>query len=215
MKSFFETINDLIQTFFHVLDTHLAILSPDASALILGIIAVGLLGLLVVVALRLLPRDKHNDLSDKGRPAIDLDDIDGSVRLKKMVRELSQDNEEYRRKLRDYRSNPEHSTVEKLYFGVNGITNSGLLLCIGMLLWEFFNLRNRNGTIALSAVTDELGRLMSVLALTMVFSGVIVLIARPERGRSYERINRAFFISLVMAVAAIFVFSFMAKHSLP
>ena len=206
MSSFFQSINNLIQDFFRVLDTHLSTVSPDASAFILGLFGVGLLILLATIALRLIPGEKPSsyDLTE-------LDGIDGK-KLKGMVRELSEENDNYRRKLKDYRSNPDHSTLEKLYFSVNGITNSGLLLSISLLLWEFFNLRNRNGVIQISLVTEELGRLMSVLALTMVFSAIVVFIARPEKGRSYERINKAFFVSLVFTVAAMIVFAFMAKH---
>jgi hypothetical protein len=212
MSQVFQSINDLIQAFFHVVDAHLSTVSPDASAFILGLFGVGLLVLLAIIALRLIPGEKPPIHEASKRSLTELDDIDGNAKLKKMVRELTEENDDYRRKLKDYRLNPDHSTVEKLYFSVNGITNSGLLLSIGLLLWEFFNLRNRNGVIPISSVTDELGRLMSVLALTMMFSAVVVFIARPEKGRSYERINKAFFISLVFAVAAIIVFAFMAKH---
>jgi len=211
MAAFFQSINDFIQAFFRVLDAHLSTVSPDASAFLLGVFGIGLLILLAIVALRLIPLEKADHGSTK-RSLAELDDIDGSAKLKKMIRELSEENETYERKLSNYRANPDHSTVEKLYFSINGITNSGLLLSIGLILWEFFNLRTRSGVLQVSAVTDELGRLMSVLALTMVFSAIVVFIARPEKGRSYERINRAFFISLVFTVAALIVFAFMAKH---
>jgi cbb3-type cytochrome oxidase subunit 3 len=213
MSGFFQTINDFIQSFFHIVDTHLSRVSPDASAILLALFGLGLIVLLAIIALRLIPGEKQAAEYPK-RATVDLDDIDGNAKLKRVIRELTEENDEYRTRLREYRLNPDHSTVEKMYFSVNGITNSGLLLSIGLLLWEFFNLRNRNGAIQISSITDELGRMMSVLALTMAFSAVVVFIARPEKGRSYERTNKAFFISLVFSAAAMIVFSFMSKHSL-
>jgi hypothetical protein len=46
----------------------------------------------------------------------------------------------------------------------------------------------------------------------MLVSGVLVALARLDGGRAYERINRAFFVSFVIAAASFLTFAFAVHH---
>lgn len=192
-----------------LLDDKLISVSSDASAIILFVVAAGMLGLIFLVATRALP-EKQSPLP---RTKIDpIDDADVSSRtvakLKKAIEVLNEDIDHRDTKIKNLRDSQEHTPVERLYFAVNGIVNSEFILGIGLVLWEFLDLRNRPPKqIVLSAVAQELGRVMSVLAATTICSAIIVYITRSEDGRSYQKINRAFYISLGISVAAFLVFT--------
>jgi uncharacterized membrane protein len=101
-------------------------------------------------------------------------------------------------------TNPTYTRTEKIYFAVNGITNSALILGIGILLYAYVRLHYLHVASPSTEVAVE--RIMGVLASTIVVSGFLVWRSLKDKGRSFERINQSFQISFAIAVVAFFVF---------
>lgn len=217
MPDFLKIMTNVVEWVFALLRDKIPPVSSDASAIILLVLSVGLLALLALIAWLWAPKKRDLLPIPKEVTPISPDLLSGSPELKQKVRTLEGSLTEIRNQISITHSNPQHSTIEKLYFAINGITNSGLLLTIGLLVWEFFALKDRGAMVRLSAVANEIGRIMSVLALTIIFSVVIVFVATRDRGRSnearsYERINKAFSISLMITLAALLIFIYLLPH---
>jgi hypothetical protein len=135
-------------------------------------------------------------------------------RLKRANESLKNELEEAHEVIKELRSAPNYTTVEKAYFNANGIANSGLILSIALLIWEFLRLRDSClPSISAVKINDEIGAVMATLALAILTSSIVVAIAHVDKGRSHERINRAFFVSMVISMAAFLIFAMAVPHA--
>jgi hypothetical protein len=199
-----EAIQESVREFLKLLDDKLVAVSSDASAIILFVMAVGLLSLLFMIAGKKPSPAGEETIAG---PADHEKTI--PVNLERIIDELNGEIARRDITIKKLRSGEDHTPIEQLYFAVNGIVNSAVLLNVALFLWEFFEFRNRppKQQIGSLAVAHGLGRVMIVLAATTVCSVIIVYMSRSTGGQSYEKINRSFFISLGVSVAGFLVFA--------
>jgi hypothetical protein len=188
-----ETVLQAFKDFLDILASKIVPVSSDASAVILVVIVIGFLVLFAYIAT--LKIKQSGQLQTIGS--------DGQKDPIKLREELDACREE----ISELRTNPPYWLSEKLYFALNGIVNSGFILSVALTVWEFFRLRPLK-----LPVSKELGYVVIALASTMLVSGIIILLTRHDYGRAYARINRAFMISFVIAVAAFLTFVYVTPH---
>jgi uncharacterized PurR-regulated membrane protein YhhQ (DUF165 family) len=192
-----DAVSQFIKDLFQLLGSKLVVISSDASAVILAVLAIGLILLLFyIVTLTIKPSNQTSESDDE-----ELQRAPKSIRDKLAA---------CRDQVRELQTNPPYLTSEKLYFAVNGIVNSGFILSVALLIWALVSLRNQNpaDTVTLRAVKGQLDAVIITLASAMLVSAVVVYVSRSksDTGRSYERINKAFMISFVIAIASLATF---------
>ncbi len=207
--------------------------SSEVSATLLGFIGVGMVGLLFRVVIR-----SDGARTDDPRPVVprrNYGEEAGVDVLKKEIDDLRKILAQRSDELVEFKKNPPYNRAERIYFNVNGIANSGLVLIIGLLVWEFLTLNAHLNTHLNTIVSEiehlpvlnaaertqltslidqfekafniEISYFMGTLAIAIILSGIIVLIAKLQGGRSIQIINRAFVISLVVSIASFVVFA--------
>jgi hypothetical protein len=203
---------DLLSHLFDLVFNKIGVPPQIVSAFILSLIVVVLLGLLIYFSVSLTRGFGRRRPLDDVDPQQPEDDEDDQRPDSKSKQELVAENGRYRKRLAQAKSRietmlyaPEYTPLEKFYFAINGVTNSALILGIGILLYDFLRLRFGHATPTISTEV-VVGRIMGVLASAVLLSGLLVFISKVDRGRSFERINRSFQISLAVAIAAFIVF---------
>jgi hypothetical protein len=213
-----DILTSVFGFFSHIFDDVFKLLSPvspNVSAALLIVIVAVLLGLLiyffVIIDGVVRRRHGHDEVGRPSRSDIETDtedeqnddeeDYSGSGKLAQCRRRLA----DARAKLRQMRNDPSYNQIERVYFSVNGITNSGLILSSSLLLFEFFKTKNRPPVAAIM-VSAEVGRVIGVIAFTLLIAAIVVYLSHKPGGRSYERINRAFVISFILCAASFAVF---------
>jgi hypothetical protein len=205
MSSFLDSFfKHVVAPFFVLFDKNIVPPGEGASALLLLFFAMGFLILCAFIAWLWIPKRE----TETRVPRIEADLLRDQPELKEKVRQLEQKLQATQEKFDKEQTDPDFRVIEKLYFAVNGAINSGILLCIGLLVWEFVTLKNGSRQISSDKIVDEIGHMIMVFAITMVFAIVLSLLTMPVGGRSYRRINKAFSVSLVAAVAGFLFFVF-------
>lgn len=194
MKEVFDFVKDI---FIKIVGEKISPIQGEASAIILFVIVVSCIGLLALAIWLYRPRPPEQGITVKNETDINI--------LKRTVDVLND-------RLEKSAVNPEFTTLEKIYFAVNGITNSATLLSVSILLWEFQNLRGKGGQLSMSSIANEIGQIMGALVFTFVLSALVVCLMPAGSGRSYQRINRAFVVSFVIGVATFGIFYFVVRH---
>jgi ABC-type multidrug transport system fused ATPase/permease subunit len=209
-----------IADIFKSIIEHLVQPSEQVSAAILMFITVGLVALLFSLT-RGIYDPKNRDKIENIRNAEEeltkkLGDVLERERERDSLRKELDNLREAVSKAAEERQAP---TLEKIYLNLNGVANAGLMLCISLLLYEFFTLpakieslknsrtpaKEQLATLA-KVVSNEVSLLMFTVVTALLLSTFVLAIGHLRDGKPIEVINRAFLISLVIGAAAFGLF---------
>jgi hypothetical protein len=147
----------------------------------------------------------------------------GSLTVESLQGDIRRLREEIEKKEKDFTQiydNPPFSSLEIIYFKLNGIVNASLILSICLFVYEYFTIRKQLDKLARergvnafftqskNLIEQEIATILVTVGASIFLSCIIVSMAHGIGGRSIEIINRSFKISLVVCSVAFVLFVF-------
>jgi hypothetical protein len=190
-------------------------IDPKLSSAILGLIV---LALLLFITQSRPPSPQGSDALKPVKSVVSGDPEDEANELEALRKEI----DERDKQIEKLKFNPDFSSLEHLYFNLNGIVNAAFALAAAFLIFEYWTLVRRTRAVSekivampldtarssltkeisdgLKSVPDDVSILMAALVITLLISSLLVSIARLGRGKSFAIINRAFQLSSLVAI---------------
>ena len=202
---------------FQTLVTEVVKLGPTLSAPVMIIFCLALVIIMFRVTSPPIPPIKieHGSVADTAAT---------TAMLQKTISDLQKKIDDQNFEFEQRKRNPEYTQTERIYFNLIGIANSGLILTLSLLVFEYitFNAQFRGVVSNASssgrprpapsidafrgAVEREIAALSATVGMALIVASIIVYMVQRPGGRSIEIINRSFKASLF--VCAMFFLAF-------
>lgn len=203
---------DVIISLINLIAVNILNINPQISTAVLGVIV---LVLILFIRYRAPQLAESTDPAHRNKQA-PVEAGDEATQIARLNNEIL----EREREISRLRSNPDFSSLEHFYFNFNGIINAAFVLATAFLIIEYWTLQQRtqslieaigaipqevvkNSSLAMNsveAIQADVSILMAALTVTLVISALVVSLARLRRGKSFAIINRAFQLSLLVAI---------------